>query len=312
MSMQDRHLINPAESGKGQSGAETPAGHSAFSHRWLSDFAHALLNPLCLEREEWEDLPVTRLVPPALKGQAEFMPLLLSFNGLTVPQRAILLDRIQARERQGDSYLCALLNSDVEKSMLCAHLSRLLVLARQDNGQHYLLRYYDPRVMRHLRWLLTDKQHGEFFGPISVWSWPASCGWITGRRPQQYSPGQRLALHPDQWATLERMALINRALTELEILQPDLPQNDALFQRLDAALIQASTELALTDSEDWLFCAIQSVRFHPQIHHHPQLLERLGQAATKRGSYAAACADLDDFAWLSMADELNSRVPTAQ
>ncbi|SPA31232.1 conserved hypothetical protein [Cupriavidus taiwanensis] len=311
MPVQDRHLMNHAESWNAQGAADTPAGHSAFSHRWLSDFAYGLLNPLRLDREEWEDLPVTRLAPPELKVQAEFMPLLLSFNDLTAPQRAILLGRIEAREQQGDSYLCGLLNSDAEKSVLSAHLSRLLVMTRQDNGQRYLLRYYDPRVMRHLQWLLTDKQHVEFCGPISVWSWPASSGWITGRRLAQYSPGQRLVLRPHQWATLERLALMNRALTELEILAPDLSQNDALFQWLDAALLQASTDLALTDSEDWLFCAIQSVRFHPQIHHHPQLLERLGQAATKRGSYAAACADLDDSAWLSMVEELNSRMPTA-
>lgn len=311
MPVQDRHLMNQAESGNGEGAADTPAGRSAFSHRWLSDFAYALLNPLRLEREEWEDLPLTRLAPPGLKVQAEFMPLLLSFRDLTAPQRAILLSRIEAREQQGDSYLCGLLNSDAENSVLSAHLSRLLVRTRQDNGQRYLLRYYDPRVMRHLQWLLTDKQHVAFCGPISVWSWPASSGWNTSRRLAQYSPGQQLVLRPHQWATLERLALINRALTELEILAPDLPQNDALFQRLDAALVQASTELALTDSEEWLFCAIQSVRFHPQIHHHPQLLERLGQAATKRGSYAAACADLDDSAWLGMAEELNSRMPTA-
>lgn len=311
MSVQDRLLMNRAESGKVHGGADTPAGHSAFCHRWLSDFAYALLNPLRLEREEWEDLPVTRLAPSGLKEQAAFMPLLLSFNDLTAPQRAILLGRIEAREQQGDTYLCGLLKSDAESSVLSAHLSRLLVMVRQDNGQRYLLRYYDPRVMRHLQWLLTDMQHVAFCGPISVWSWPASSGWTTGRRLAQCSAGQRLVLHSHQWATLERLALINRALTELEILAPELSQNDALFQRLDAALVQASTELALADSEDWLFCAIQAVRFHPQIHHHPQLLERLGQAATKRESYAAACADLDDSAWLSMADELNSRVPTA-
>lgn len=312
MSLPSPDLMNSAASEIDGESGDALASATTFSHRWLSDYDYALLNPLRLEQEEWQDLPLSSLTPQWLKEQSAYMPMLLSVKDLTALQRSTLLSRIETREQRGEAFLTGLLSSHAERPGLVAHLCRLLVMTRQDNGQRYLLRYYDPRVMRHLQWLLNDQQHAALYGPADIWAWPVSNGWVRNtRRSTEYSVGTRLILEPRQWETLERMALINRALSELEILAPDLPHDDMLSQRLDAALAQAKTELALPDSEDWLFCAIQAVRFHPQIHHHPQLLERLAHAATRRSSYAAACADVDDAAWLSMAAQMNAPLLTA-
>lgn len=276
----------------------------ALDHRSLFAWDLALINPLQVGSSLWNDLPTVPLVPEEVEPQQQLMPRLLDLRDLSDTLRVSLLGRSQRHRRASrHPYFSALLRSEATTREVSAHLVRQLLVSAPD-GSRALLRFYDPRVFRHLCWLLDGAQLSTLLGRIDAWCW---CGgpahWRTHQR-EGAATSLRLRLQPRQWETLRRLDLLNKSLQQIERITPALAVDDAVAQRTDALLATAYREYGLADPADRCLFAVQATVFHPGIHSHPQLASRLVRARDAATSYVGACADLDDSTLRELASEL--------
>ncbi|MDR2871407.1 MAG: DUF4123 domain-containing protein [Xanthomonadaceae bacterium] len=274
-----------------------------LDHRWLLAHRYALVNPLQVDKSDWQDLPAMPIAPPPLHAQASLLPQLICLDAMPPEERIGLLDRVERWQRRGIAFFCALLKSGADERSVAGHLGRRLMLRRPGGGR-FLFRYCDPCVFRHLDWLLNSSQRNALLGPVQVWGWPDGDGrWR--RMFKGEATDEALPLTAQQWQSLEQMPLINRCLDELPMQEPGHTRNAILARRIDALLSQAHDVHGLESDEDRLLFAKQAIRFHPQIHRHPALDERLRRLHEEPGlKYCTICDDLDDNALQDMARAL--------
>lgn len=258
-------------------------------HRRLAAHQYAIINPLQVERSQWNELSTIPLVPQALYGREQSMPHLLHLMPLDDSQRADLLTRADTWDAHNDhAFFGLLLKSPVSPERLVPHLTRQLVIRMSQGGA--LLRWYDPRVFRHLRWLLTIEQLHGFSGPVTAWTWRESSEhWLTHEVPAANSVHTQLRLTPDQEAKIGRMGVLNRTIAQLKRCAPELVIDDDLSRRLDAYLQQAFDRYGLIDEADARLFAEQAVRY-PGIHQQPDAIQRLECVRQGQISYVGACA----------------------
>jgi hypothetical protein len=275
-------------------------------HRLLLEHDYAIINPLQVESALWSDLPTTPLVPKQVGARPELMPRLLRLQDMSDDAKTGLLARAQRHEKfSRHPFLSALLVADVDSPGLAAHISLRLILRTPDGGNAFF-RYFDPRVFRHLSWLLTETQMNLLLGPVTHWSWRNMAGaWQQHMRVDVPSLLSGLRLTPEQWDSLQRLGLLNKSLRQIERSAPGIAIDDRSARRVDTLLRDAYEQHRLTDEADRRLYAEQAFRFHRHIHRHPQLVERLARASEGRESYLGACRDLDVAKLRQFATELD-------
>ncbi|WP_082672563.1 DUF4123 domain-containing protein [Luteimonas abyssi] len=277
-----------------------------LDHRRLLAHDYALINPLQVDSQFWQDLPIESVAPEEAKD-AGLYPLLLQFSRLPHDERIDLLDRDGAHRRHSRKpFFSALLRAPVPWKELVVHLRRQMVLRGPPPAREQaLLRYYDPVVFRHLLWLLNQKQRLALLGGITHWSWcDPQHGW------QQYlregaQGSMRMTPTLEQWDTLKRLGLLNRSLSTWARSEPDLLGQADLWRRADAVLGESLTLHRLQDEVDRRQYATLELRY-PGVHRHPDLLERLSRAQSGAISYSEACRDLDSARLRCLAAELET------
>ncbi len=264
-----------------------------IGHRELAAHQYAILNPLQLERAQWADLSTVALRPKGLQGKADALPRLLALALLDDTQRDALLERADAWDKHNDlPFFALLLKSVAPVGRVATHLTRQLVV-RAPDGSDALLRWYDPRVFRHLRWLLTAAQLRTLSGPVAGWCWrDGSEDWRTHEVAVTDTVSTRLRPTPEQWATISRMGVLNRTIAQLGRNAPALPLDDTMFRRIDTHLQHAYDHHGLVDEADARLFAEQAIRY-PEIHRHPTMAQRLDHARQGEITYVGACLGLD-------------------
>ncbi|QAU24428.1 DUF4123 domain-containing protein [Dyella sp. M7H15-1] len=267
-----------------------------------------LINAAQIEPACWEDFHPTRVVPASHQHQASLFPALLDAQTWDEAQRAHLRERAHAWERQeGTPYAVAWMSAAGPASSIVTHLVHRMSVRHAD-GREDVLRYYDPWVFRHLRgWLLTPEQMDSLLGPIQAWHWREPDGtWHTHTRNCVAPSLRPLRLTAEQWPSLRRMAELQFALTTLARLDPLLAWQPDTAKRIDALLGEAKARHGMHDRADRLLYALQAARFHPSIHTHPLLRQRLNQIDDDGPSYVELCTGLDDAGMQQLASELET------
>ena len=257
------------------------------------------------------DLDTQAIVPESFRAQPKLFPVLLDLKALDVEQRADLSKLAAAWALEKDvPYFSALLDTTASSVQIAAHLARRMLVSVPGAGQD-VLRFYDPFVFRHLQWLLTPKQRDSLLGPIQRWNWREPNGtWRSYKREAAHASVPPLLLKPEQWPTLMRLTDINAMLRRLARVAPQLHDDDVLATRIDTLLAEAWLQHQMADRQDRYLYAEQALRFHPDIHSHPQSRQRLERTRAGGTSYVSACAGVDDAAWRDLASRLPSRNPS--
>lgn len=265
---------------------------NVIEHRIFTECPFALLNPVEVDRSLWADLPHHPLMPVYVGVRTKLFPLLIDLRGLAVTSRIEIAERAWAWERAyGSPFFCALIESADPVERMVRHLSRRLLI-KNAGGQHQLLRFYDPRVFEHLRWILTATQLASVMGPAETWYWRDEDGqWQRETRPEVKS--YRLTLEPQQLLSLGRVGILNRTLKHLRRLEPGRAIDGALVRKIDTWL-RLAYEAGLSDAPDVQLYALQALRFHPNIHHHPKLQAALQAVHKGHSTYVGACMDVDE------------------
>lgn len=276
-----------------------------IEHRLLDEHAYLLLDQAHAQSDFWRELPSRSIAPAELKGEAKALPLLVATRQLTQAQRERILDHLVSTPAETPRIVSALFATDASVERLATHLSARLIVTIPPQDKH-LFRYYDPRVFRHLLWIMAATQLAALFGPVSAWTWcDAQGNWQRNSPPQGVEPALSLrAKNLD----LARIGLLERCLKALRGTVPDFTDDAGNVQaRHVNTLLDAALSQGLTDEADMRLYVTQAVCIHPQIHNHPELVRRL-QAAGDDDSYVGACSDLNADALARFARELsNSR-----
>lgn len=263
-----------------------------LGYRELFGHDFALINPVRVREERWQDLPVVPLRAPAFDAQPHLVPRLLPLAALDDEQQVELLER---NDRQcvetGQPMFSALLASPAETRSLAASLcSRMLLDA--PTGQIVWLRFHDPRVFSALAWWLDQGQIGCLLGQAQRWTWyePRDASWHQLERPPVSGP-RRLRLNKEQWDRLERQPLVNRTLKESGRTPPlGRPLRD-LVELVDVQLIRASAS-GLAEATDLTRFAAMTARHGETWINHPVATRALSAAAEGRQTLAAGLASL--------------------
>lgn len=264
---------------------------SGINHREWMQHTHILFDPLRTPADQWRAWPCHDVVPKPLEAQKHLLPKLIGLTELSERDRVEALGMASDwSPSHGDACPCdALLISEVDTPQLAAGLA-LRMLPTGPQGERMLLRFHDPRVIRHMPWLLDAAQQDALLGCIKQWSYPQGDGTWARLVRDQPQPLSRLRLTEAQWATLLRMGVLNRALSRIAAARPDLSCDP---RSVDTLLVRAGEQDELPEPDDWLLYAEQALTIHPHIHRHPQVRERIALARSTGVSYASACADLD-------------------
>lgn len=280
-----------------------------FDLDWLQPDKHryALLNPLHVASSDRDDLDSRTLRTPSVKVRDPLLPQLICLESLSLTQREHLAKRIEQYAKRGSAFLSALLQSEADADEMVSHFRFTLEQARPGSRRRWWLRCYDPRVFRHLCWLLETASMDRLLGPITCWRWPDQYGqWQALERNEAPDLAIRIPLlSASQWSSIDRMASLNAIIDRLAMLKPEAAVSFDDYGELDGLLVKAQ-QLGLTDAEDQQLHAEQAARFHPHIHDHPEMRRRLDQTVETQGSYVRRCEDLSAQSLLAMARELET------
>lgn len=279
-----------------------------FRPEWLDQYQYALLNPLNVPAAEWEHLPCKALETPNIGVRPDMLPQMVFLDQLDREAKSSLPELMEHSQRRGTALFCALLKSRARPDVLSYHLRRQLEQHRAGSRQRWWLRFYNPEIFQHLLWILTPEQLEKLMGPIDEWRWLDGWGrWhCCARRTDQRFDLHSLFLTPEQWQTIDRLALLNGTLRRLANIAPEWSREAQHWQALDALLVDAERHHQLSRDEDRQLFAEQAARFHPRIHQHPQLHTRLSAQQRGKQSYTQLCVDLSPERMRAMADELEN------
>lgn len=266
-----------------------------LDHRLFLAQDYAIINPMQVGREAYSDLRTRRLQLKGFERHEQVLPLLVELRNLGEPHRIELLDRtLRWAQRHHMPLFSALLSSEHTDAQVFAGLVRRMVL-RRESGQRVWLRYHDPRVFRHLQWLLDEEQRATLMGPAQTWLGydPLCRRWHRWTRPDA-AQSSSFRLDLDQWQAVDQLEALNRCLRDLA--EAGLATDDHVAQRLLRGLHEAG-RLGLVQRADTTLFARQHLEYGPEVARLPAVASRLQQAREQAISYSAACRSLsnDDF-----------------
>ncbi len=221
--------------------------------------------------------PVLELVSPMFKPQAHLYPWLLPLKEMSAGEWKVLMEELgQADSPSTMPVSCVLLRSEQTPTEIRNQLIRSLYFT-DENHQGHILRYYDPRVLFHLCWMMSPWMLAQTFPShiVSHWTFWLEGQWHTVTLPSAdtQKPSESRIFPRQQ---LQRCGLINEVLGRLP-LHGDVVQRERVSQRIDA-LLQKAMELGLPTEEDLISFAFHGLRLRDAFWSSPKFSALLNQA----------------------------------
>jgi len=265
---------------------------NAIPHRVFLDCDFAIINPLQVDPSEWAGLDCLPIVPKGLDAHEAMLPRLAVLREVSHQNRLALLTQAEAHQRtDAMPLLSALLVSVATPAQLVSHLARQMVLKTPFRAS-FLLRYYDPLVFRHLRWIFNARQMAAFLGPVETWHyaildtpyWHRQCvpGCLAEMKPR---------LDKEQWGRLHRIGLINAVVKKATRASLLLCEDTALFLKIDGYLKMAIEEAGLTEAGDQQCYALQALKFGPEYLVEAKTVQRVARSKSECVSYVGLCME---------------------
>lgn len=267
-------------------------------HLPLAEHQYAVIDRMCVSQLP-NDWPVIELVSPMLAPQAHLYPWLLPLHELPSGEWQTFMAALsQHSDPNSPPVSCLLLSSNrTPQTLRNALVSAMYLTDLQHKG--HILRYYDPRVLFHLRWMLSPWQFSNQLPvqEIPYWTFWLDGGWHTLGCLERiaFQPGESTSM---PLAQLQRCGQINQALAKLPH-SADMHQRQETSQRIDALLEQA-TRCQLPTQEDRIAFALHGLNQREGFWTAPKMVELLAQARQTPDFYRDETNNWDDSRWLEM------------
>ncbi|AXE90939.1 hypothetical protein R8871_05642 [Paraburkholderia graminis C4D1M] len=243
---------------------------------------------------------IGEIVPPAMPELKGVMPILYAIEH--PEQQVPVIQAIASKDFEAGRppRACALLETQASAGDLMASLRSTIALARESEG-YSVFRFYDPRVFRHLPWVLQPEQLSALFGPVNRWRYlDNNQGWATVERPLE--PVLPFKPTAEQRATLTRLHLIEKALKSIGEAGEATDHRTA--RQLDS-LFEKGARYSLTD-EDLAVFVVQGALVSPHFDRHPKVIAALQRSASS--SYAEVTTQWSDEEWAQIFHDTQSYV----
>lgn len=248
------------------------------------------------------ELEAIALRPYWFDGSSERLPGFVDLRDRKAGQAARLLEHFDASIKNGDApSISMLLFSATDEHALRRHLTDRLTV--RHNGRQALLRYFDPRVLLQLSWMLSPAQLSWLLGPIDRFAYCLADGWHLLERPQSEAvSGQGVDTQ-----RIARLGAINEVAFGLDAVT-DRDDVIAISRGVETALRRAE-QLGFQDEDDRIAFAHHAITVHPRFDTHPQIVRLLASVNTQ-ASYRDCAALLNAEDWQRIRDELDGNAQT--
>lgn len=266
----------------------------------LDHHSHAIVDRAAMDGHALpDDIRPLPLVPAELETDADKMPGLIVLSSLSATSKAALVDNLEAAlAGQTQSLLSCLLDvpPQVTTQALRRHLVSRLVLPCPQG--RVFLRFYDPRVFRHLQWILDGEQQRALFGPVTRWTLCIS-GLESRPRPKATTHFTRWHVSAAQRAQLDRVGLLNHVLAQRQLASPDAAPafETAPAQVIDSAIDVAQTRYGFRHEGDLVAFALHALDAGSTFHEHTIIQSLIAELDNNECSYADASAALSAASW---------------
>jgi hypothetical protein len=253
----------------------------------LSSYSYALIDPIQmaepLARGDFEGLALKPLVPESLEADEPKLPLLVDLEILDEEDQQYWWQILEkARQHHQPPVFCALLQGPrgvASRIEIKEHLTKQLIQRNRRLNQRFLLRYYDPRVFAHLRWILQPHQLALLFGPLFRWSYIHRGEWHSVDAPLSDTKHtiESLIISANQWEQLNSVADINEIFKRVAEEQPEIMRGDFTVQaqQIFSFLERALQVHDLQDPEDRKVFAFHGMTISSLFDSHPLIQEIL-------------------------------------
>ncbi len=268
----------------------------------LGEHQYAIIDRILVPElpESWS--PV-ELVSPMLAPQARLYPWLVPLHQLSSGEWDAFMARLSQHSDSDALPDRSLLLSSPHPVQVVrnALVTALYFKDARQNG--HILRYYDPRVLFHLHWMLSPWQLFNQLPAQEIpgWTFCLEGKWHTLIFPERvsYQPGDLTEIPMEQ---LQRIGLINRVLQELSF-NGEMVQRQEISRKIDILLGQAMT-CGLSTQEDCMAFAFQGLTQREGFWMAPKMTVFLARARQQPDCYRDETSDWDEHRWLEMTEAL--------
>lgn len=239
---------------------------------------------------------VGEIVPNAMPELKGVMPSLFSIEH--AEEQLPVITSIAARDVEDGlaPRVCACVHTEAAGSDLLLHLGNVIALPTEPES-FTAFRFYDPRVFRHLDWILRPDQLAHVYGPIVRWDYFSRQAW-TSLTPPVEQAAQALRVSTEQRATLGRVHRIEQAIKSISDAGESLEGRSP--RQIDALLIKA--ENYGLSGEDLVVFAVQGALISPDFDSHPAVAAALRQDSVR--SYTDITSQWTDDNWAKIVQDL--------
>jgi len=268
-------------------------------HLSLGEHQYAVIDRLRVPElpESW---PLIELISPMLMPQAHLYPWLLPLHDLPPGEWHSLMKDLAVNTKGYLSPGCVLLLSS-SYSVQEVHSALVSALYYQDEtGTGSILRYFDPRVLFHLHWMLTPAQIINYLPVKKIPFWTL---WLEGQwqslsfNVEQivFASGGNTRLPMKQ---LQRCGQINEVLAQLPT-DKNMSTRQNTSRKIDSLLLQAM-ECQLPTREDQNAFALHGLRLPDKFWLAPKMKSFLEKARQAPEYYLDETNGWDECFWQDM------------
>ncbi|MBW4200178.1 DUF4123 domain-containing protein [Enterobacter cloacae subsp. cloacae] len=264
----------------------------------LADHQYAVIDRMRVP-ELPENWPHMELVSPMLAPQAHLYPWLIPLHEFPPGEwRTFMADLSQCADPTLPP-TCVLLLSCQRPIKIVHNLLVNALFFKDAHQKGHILRYYDPRVLFHLHWMLKPWQLFNHLPAqeIPYWTFWLEGGWHTLAFPARVScqPGVHTEI---PLAQLQRCGQINLALEKLP-RNVNMAQRQKSSRKIDALLVQAMT-CGLPTQEDRIAFALHGLVQPEGFWMAPKMMAFLAQCRQVPDYYRDVTSNWDEDLWQEM------------
>lgn len=250
-----------------------------------------------------ETYPVISLAPEEGRKQKQLYPVLLSFSELETKDKKHLLEQMVYEIKEGYPPTLGMFIQAPKigiKDLADCLKERVVIQDPQHN--HYLLRYFDARVLVQLSWMLPETTLQQLAGPIGAWTFYLDNEYHTLETKQPLQPNSSFSNRSVDINQLNDINIINRTLEKINFTGT-LDERVETGKQIYAILPQAQ-QYQITEQDDLVLFATQHQLLPEQFEQHPKMAALLNQVTKQKQSYSQICSDADETYWDTVLTDL--------
>ncbi|QIF93425.1 DUF4123 domain-containing protein [Proteus vulgaris] len=252
-----------------------------------------------------ERYPTLDIVSSHLKPQSHLYPALISLHELSSSEWQSIISEIiqQSSEISSSAKICLLLESHLSANEIKNELANMLLIS--DEQQNYVLRYYDPRVLFHLSWILTPWQLQILLKThlIQSWTYLLENQWNTLYFPEHiaYQKNSPTDLPLTQ---ICQIGLINQILNKLPSVNI-LSERIKISQLINKLITQAHN-LELIEQDDIIAFVLYGITYQCAFWLQSDFKELLYLSSKNPKYFSRMILQIDNSKW----NKTKSETPT--